>query len=431
MVELLMASSLFTTGSRGLRTALYSALGLLMLVALATGVQASINTGASALDIAESIESVPDSVVDAEWIERPLNGTPSAVATTLLADFPINGESYAILSNGDASAADEPDPKHQASSDNSGLPVRGQSDKDVLVLRIGINACANGVLSFDYRFFSEEYPRWTDAHFNDTFVAELDGTSWTTSKDGTTAPHAFVIEAVNTAAFTPGAAAGTPYGGATMVHTASTSITAGAHDLYLSIYDMGRATFDSAVFVDNLQFPTNCVDPCEGSSEPECCESDCVDPCEGSSEPECCESDCEPDCPSLLDPCANPCSNPAAVGTSFDSMPFPVPTAVIVGLEATSSCGPCPAWPQTTATSETDILAPTSSGDVDVDTCKPVPCSAGDPLHAAYEADQNGPWVGVWLGTTYVGSVGVTVPDVTLHLVTDLSTDAADCVPST
>jgi hypothetical protein len=45
---------------------------------------------------------------------------------------------------------------------------------------------------------------------------------------------------------------GTTYGGATRVLRAATRITPGRHTLFLSIFDQGDRSYDSAAFIDNL-----------------------------------------------------------------------------------------------------------------------------------------------------------------------------------
>lgn len=47
-------------------------------------------------------------------------------------------------------------------------------------------------------------------------------------------------------------AKGTTYDGATRLLRASTRITPGRHHLYLSIFDQGDRSYDSAVFLDQL-----------------------------------------------------------------------------------------------------------------------------------------------------------------------------------
>jgi hypothetical protein len=116
-------------------------------------------------------------------------------------------------------------------------------------------------VTVEFRFLSEEFPEFIGTEFNDAFIAELDTTSWTTSGSNITAPDNFAFDpsgnviSINAAGVTSveaDEADGTTYDGATPILAASTPITAGAHSLYLSIFDQGDHFYDSAVFVDNL-----------------------------------------------------------------------------------------------------------------------------------------------------------------------------------
>ena len=49
-------------------------------------------------------------------------------------------------------------------------------------------------------------------------------------------------------------AAGTIYGGATPRLSAAQAVTPGAHALYLSIFDQGDSSLDSAVFLDRVSY---------------------------------------------------------------------------------------------------------------------------------------------------------------------------------
>jgi uncharacterized repeat protein (TIGR01451 family) len=116
-------------------------------------------------------------------------------------------------------------------------------------------------MSIDFRFLSQEYPVYVGSNFNDAFVAELDNSTWTTNGSVITAPDNFAFDpahnviSVNAAGvtiMTAANAAGTGYGGATPLLTASTPVTSGPHSLFLSIFDQGDAVLDSAAFVDRV-----------------------------------------------------------------------------------------------------------------------------------------------------------------------------------
>jgi hypothetical protein len=185
-----------------------------------------------------------------------------AASTSPLTKFPRNGPDYAILTTGNPQIADDPNTTQRSGVDLKGGHVRGDSDLDVSVLKMEIDVPSSAnCLSFDFRFLSEEYPEFINAGFNDAFVAELNTTDWTTSDGQLIAPHDFAldagdnpitIDAVGSTGVVPERAATTTYDAATRLLRASTPVSPGNHDLYLSIFDQGDGAFDSAVFVDNL-----------------------------------------------------------------------------------------------------------------------------------------------------------------------------------
>ena len=147
-------------------------------------------------------------------------------------------------------------------ADLGGPNVRGDSDLDVTVLKIPFTASTGqNCLTFDFRFLSEEFPEYVGFSVNDAFIAEVDNSTWTTSGSTITAPNNFAFDpagdviSINSSGATSMSAAdaaGTTYDGATPLLTASTTVTPGAHSLYLSIFDQGDGIYDSAVFADGL-----------------------------------------------------------------------------------------------------------------------------------------------------------------------------------
>jgi hypothetical protein len=236
----------------------------------ASGAGAAITPTASANDLAAAVGSDPSVVTGASFVTLPPGGSADAVATTPLAGFPTDGSSYAILSTGDATAAanpnanspDDPGPDDDQSAADGGGNVRGDSDFDVTILKVDLNVPAGvNCLSIDFRFLSEEYPEYVGQKFNDAFIAELDSSTWTTSGSDINAPGNFAfapgnvpisVNATGSSSVSPANAAGTTYDAATALLSASTPVTAGAHSLFLSIFDQGDDILDSAVFVDNL-----------------------------------------------------------------------------------------------------------------------------------------------------------------------------------
>ena len=248
-----------------------------VLIATATAVAAILpvtNDAAGAGNLAAAIASDPGIVTGASF-QTVTGGTPHAVVNTPLSSFPTNGGTFAILTSGNAQFADDGNVSGATGQDNGGLSVRGDTDRDVSVLRVNLNVPAQAnCLTLDFQFYSDEYPEWVNTQYNDAFIAELDTSTWTTSGSTISAPdnfafdpsgHVISINSTGNTAMTVGSAAGTTYDGATPLLSASTQITPGAHTLYLSIFDQGDPIYDSAAFIDNLVVgfvpdpETNCV----------------------------------------------------------------------------------------------------------------------------------------------------------------------------
>ena len=215
--------------------------------------------------LAGAIVADPAVVTGAAYVERPAFGTPVGLSSDPLASFPTDGDDFAILTTGNASFADDPNSSGSTGAANNGGNVRGNTDFDVVVLRLDLNvpASANCLVGMDFRFLSDEYPEWVGTDYNDAFIAELDRTTWATSGSTISAPDNFAfdpdaqpitINAAGVTSMTPEGAAGTTYDGGTPLLTAATPISPGPHVLYLSIFDQGDDIYDSAVLVDNLRF---------------------------------------------------------------------------------------------------------------------------------------------------------------------------------
>ncbi|HZX54960.1 MAG TPA: choice-of-anchor L domain-containing protein, partial [Ilumatobacteraceae bacterium] len=210
-----------------------------------------------ALHLAQAIAADP-TVVTGATLTSPPNGTPDAIRTTPLGGYPTNGSSYGIMTSGDANLADGS--PGSASASDGGASVRGNTDFDVSILKVDLNVPQGAnCLTIDFRFFSTEYPTYVGSPFNDAFIAELDTSDWTTDGSVITAPHNFAFDPSNdvisinstgATAMTAGNAAGTGYGGGTAPLHASKVLTAGAHSLYLSIFDQGDEILDSAALLD-------------------------------------------------------------------------------------------------------------------------------------------------------------------------------------
>lgn len=265
-----------------MRRLLVLACGLLGL-AFPAAAGATINTSATAGDIATAITASGVTGAAFEPV-LPTGTTATAVSDTPLGGFPIEGPTYGILTNGDASLAANAQDTLADVTTGSSAPERGATAGDVTVLRIDLNVPAQAnCLTIGFRFLSEEYPEFVGGTFNDAFIAEVDpGTSGWTANDSTiVAPKNFAFDAqgdvisVNTSGvsqMSAAEAAGTIYGGATPRLTAAQAVTPGAHALYLSIFDQGDTSLDSAVFVDRVALvaaePGTCVGGAQSDEPP-------------------------------------------------------------------------------------------------------------------------------------------------------------------
>ncbi len=262
------------SGVSGRRRALLATASALLLSAALGGVAQAQHAGsitpvseshAGATQLARAMMADPHQLLSGRYAALPPDNHPNAVSTEPLAGFPRNGTSYAIMTNGCAPLADHHRYAGRPGCKDNGVPLRGTRDLNIVRLVVRVPQSAN-CLSFRFRYLSQEFPQYVGSQFNDGFIAELDYTSWSSGLSGPSdplisAPHDFAkdshgnIITINSAgpeALTKANAAGTTYGGATRVLRASTRVTPGTHSLFLSIFDQGDRSYDSAVFLDNL-----------------------------------------------------------------------------------------------------------------------------------------------------------------------------------
>jgi hypothetical protein len=150
----------------------------------------------SATPVAKVMARDPSLVRRAVFSALPPSAKPPAVVTTRLAGFPTAGCSFALLSTGNASPADNPNDAPDSGSESRGPSIRGA--RDVVIMRVDLRVPAGTkCLSFDFRFLSEEYPEFVGDAFNDAFITELGHSTWTaaTKQDPTIkAPDNFAVD---------------------------------------------------------------------------------------------------------------------------------------------------------------------------------------------------------------------------------------------
>ncbi|GHJ54362.1 hypothetical protein Nm8I071_36690 [Nonomuraea sp. TT08I-71] len=189
----------------------------------------------------------------------PTNGTHALTAE--FGNYTPSGQA-ALLTTGDASLADDPDDYQSSGRDAKGGIDRGERTYDVTVLKVDFTVPSGiNCLQVNFRFYTEEYPEFSDATYDDAFIAELDSSSWDTAGTTITAPNNFATGAAGITVSSRNAAelgmsrshaTGTTYDAATPVYTARMPVTAGNHSLYLSIFDQYDSVYDSAVLLDRI-----------------------------------------------------------------------------------------------------------------------------------------------------------------------------------
>lgn len=237
-------------------------------------VEAAVTPATSASELANAIAPGPGLVTGASYVTVPGSGTSNAVADNApaLAAFPRHGGTFAILTSGNASLADDPNNSSSSGADAGGAAVRGGA-LDTTILKVDVEVPANNnCLTVDFRFLSEEFPEYVGSSFNDAFIAELDTNDWSIGAGGAiTANNNFAKDqsgqpiTINTTGATEMQAehaAGTTYDGATPLLQATTPVTPGGHSLYFSIFDQGDSVYDSAVFLDALTVGATAEEVC-------------------------------------------------------------------------------------------------------------------------------------------------------------------------
>ena len=124
-----------------------------------------------AMAVAQAIATDPGTVSGASWVARPTEGVPTGVVNNPVTGFPTVGATAGILSTGDATIITQPNDSNSDGRNIGGGNVRGNTDRDVTILKIDFNVPANVncLTSFDFRFLTEEYPEYVNSNFNDVY----------------------------------------------------------------------------------------------------------------------------------------------------------------------------------------------------------------------------------------------------------------------
>jgi hypothetical protein len=198
-------------------------------------------------------------------LSATLNGSDGAgvgLGTAPLDQFPTSGDAFAILSTGFAGNADRPNNEPNLTAILGGLNNSEGNDLVQLALTLQVPAGIN-CASFDFTFYSEEYPEYVGNVYNDSFLAEVGGSNFVISGTQVIAPHNFAFDtagnniSVNTV-FTYLVTSTTTYDGRTSLLRASTVVTPGtATEFVFSVQDLGDSELDSTVFLDKFFWSNN------------------------------------------------------------------------------------------------------------------------------------------------------------------------------
>jgi hypothetical protein len=220
--------------------------------------------------LARAIAADPDTVTSAEFLSPASTiGTtatsPAVQADQSIAGFPRAGSTYAILSSGSAAgllSGSHTDGEQLGQNDGPGL--HGSFNVDTTVLRVDVDVpLGTNCVSVDLRFFSDE----DQDFYQEALVLERDLTTWAMPDDHTlTASDNFAVGAgstpltVNSPLVTAGAVTGINRAWSSGVLTASTSITGGAHSIFISVSDQADQLKNTDAMLDNLRF-SHVADP--------------------------------------------------------------------------------------------------------------------------------------------------------------------------
>ncbi len=211
---------------------------------------------ATAQNLAAAMGIQASDIVSASLNGSDANGV--GIGNTPLGSFfPSQGTTFAILSTGLATSADDANTSGGLSALLGGLNNSQGQDLTQLALQLHVPAGMN-CATVDFAYYSEEFPEFVGSQFNDAFTAEVGGTNLSIVNNQVVAPLNFAFDSqghvisVNTVI---GVAAntGTTYDGGTSLVRARTPVTANSNVTFVfSVQDLGDSIYDSAVFLDRF-----------------------------------------------------------------------------------------------------------------------------------------------------------------------------------
>lgn len=212
---------------------------------------------ATATELASAMGVPSSDLLAADLMGSDSNGV-GVSDSSLGSWFPTDGMYFAILSTGLAADASLPNDSGGHSTTLSGLNNDQGEDLVRLHLQLKVPSDIN-CASFDFAYYSEEFPEYVGSIYNDTFTAQLNNSLLSTDQnDKVVALGNFAFDtqenviSVNTV-FGISEVTGTTYDGVTPLLRAHTAVVPNATiDVYLSVQDLGDSIYDSAVFLDKF-----------------------------------------------------------------------------------------------------------------------------------------------------------------------------------
>jgi hypothetical protein len=228
--------------------------------AVAAGAMQSATT--TALQLAEAMDVPADSIVNASLGDSDPLG--AQVFTFSFGGFPVQENSFAAISSGNAAFASLPNTSESLSYELSGINNSQGNDLVQLTLTLTVPAGAK-FWSVDWKFLSEEYAEYVGSLYNDAFFIETPGTDIIIMNDVATSQTNVALDtfgsrvSINTtgaSGMTASNAQGTTFDGATGIVTTVAQIPPGASQITIvfSVTDLGDSIYDTTVFLDNFKF---------------------------------------------------------------------------------------------------------------------------------------------------------------------------------
>jgi hypothetical protein len=199
------------------------------------------------------------------------------VFTEPLSGFPTEGSTFLVISSGNTSSAPLPNTSGSTSTQLDGLN-NSQGNDMVSISFVMTPPEGAQCLSFNFKFFSEEYPEFVGSSVNDTFIAETPASTFTIVVNDVIAPNNVAFDSfgepisINTTGVLGMSledAFGTTYDGATTTLNTDVPFTVDSNGnltMIFSIMDLGDSGYDSTAFIDNFRWGN---EECDTITDPE------------------------------------------------------------------------------------------------------------------------------------------------------------------